>query len=82
MHPVRGNKKHTFLTDKYEIVLEEIKDAGLFLEVEVLNEIKEDKILQEKKKILKFIKSTKIKVSDELNMGKPEIMLRNKKLGD
>ena len=28
------NRKHTFTTDEYEVVLEDVKDLGVFLEVE------------------------------------------------
>ncbi len=73
------NLKHTFETIKYEIVFEEVDGLGLFLEVEkkvVKNNENIDKV---KKEILKFIKSLDINVGEELNLGKPELMLRNNK---
>ncbi len=72
------NFKHTFLTEKYEIVLEEVKNLGLFLEVERLNVNDDENIEKVKKEIFDFINTLKIKTSEELNMGKPELMLRKK----
>ena len=70
-----NNTKHTYETDKYEIVLEEVKDLGLFMEVEYYgNEDIDPKDI--KKDIDIFIKDLGINVSEELNMGKPEIYLR------
>jgi adenylate cyclase, class 2 len=70
------NFKHTFLTKEYEIVLEEVKNLGLFLEVEKLKPAKDENVEKTKKEIMGFIKSLEIKTSEELNMGKPELMLR------
>ena len=74
------NIKHTFLTDEYEIVLEEVKGLGLFLEVEKLNMGETEKINEVKQKILDFINSLEIKTSSKLNSGKPELMLKKKGL--
>lgn len=72
------NSKRTYVTDKYEIVLETVKDLGHFLEVEYCtNEDVEVSLIKEE--IQKFIDDLGIKVSSELNMGKPEMMI--KKLG-
>lgn len=72
------NSKRTYATDKYEIVLETVKDLGYFLEVEYCtNEDVEVSLIKEE--IQKFIDDLGIKVSSELNMGKPEMMI--KKLG-
>jgi len=70
------NKKHTFLTDKYEIVLEEVKNLGLFLEVECLEINNDGKVVETKKEIWNFIQSLGIKTGEELNTGKPELMLK------
>lgn len=72
-------EKHTFLSEKYEIVLEDVKNLGLFLEVEALSVSEEDSVAEIKSEIFKFIDSLKIKVSKELNAGKPELMLRKLK---
>ena len=73
------NQKHTFLTNKYEIVFEDVKDLGLFLEVERLSVDDNENIADVKKEIRNFIKSLDIKIEEELNAGKPELMLRSKK---
>ena len=72
---VIDNKKETYKYNDYEIVLEDVKDLGLFMEVEYctnddvsIKEIKDD--------IQKFIDDLSISVSEELNMGKPEMFLR------
>jgi adenylate cyclase, class 2 len=72
------NIKHTFLTNEYEIVLEEVKGLGLFLEVEKLTVGENEDIIKIKEEILKFINSLGIKTSKELTAGKPELMLKKK----
>ena len=69
------NEKETYIYDKYEIVLENVKDLGIFLEVEYCTNEDVD-INKIKKDIQKFIDSLNIKVSEELNMGKPEMYLK------
>lgn len=70
------NIKHTFETELYEIVLEEVKELGLFLEVERLNVNDNESIDKIKTEIQTFIDNLGINVSKELNMGKPELMLK------
>lgn len=72
------NIKHTFKTSKYEIVFEEVKGLGLFLEVERLKVGNHENINIVKAEIQEFINSLNIKVSPELNLGKPELMLKSK----
>lgn len=68
------SEKYLYGTYFYEVVLEKVKDLGLFLEVEALN-IQEENIEEEKNSIRNFIKALGFDF-EELNMGKPEIMLR------
>ncbi|MEX2410040.1 MAG: class IV adenylate cyclase [Candidatus Paceibacterota bacterium] len=75
------NKKHTFKTTNYEIVFEDVKNLGYFLEVEKMSEVSDDKVAEVKQEIREFIKSLNIKVGNELNAGKPELMLRVLKNG-
>lgn len=70
------NEKYTFLSNRYEIVLEDVKDLGLFLEVECLSANNKESINKTKKDIRKFIKLLDIKIGKELNVGKPELMLK------
>lgn len=72
------NKKYTFLTDEYEIVLEDVVELGLFMEVEKLEQVSDDKVLETKEGIRTFLKSLNIKFGDEQSAGKPELMLRKK----
>jgi predicted adenylyl cyclase CyaB len=101
------NEKQIFETPNFEIVLEDVKNLGLFLEVEnknpshgkqkgifkvptgkrasqqscgVLNPVVTNRNLKGsvkeiKAKILEFIKGLGLKF-EELNLGKPELMLR------
>jgi len=73
------NKKRVYKYNDYEIVFEVVDDLGLFLEVEYSTN-KDVNILYIKKEIQEFINSLNIDVSEELNMGKPEMMLRNKNI--
>ena len=70
------NTKSTFITGKYEIVLEDVKNLGLFMEVERHNVGPKENILKIKKEIWDWIQKLNIKVGLELTMGKPELMLR------
>ena len=74
-----NNKRSIYEYDKYEITLEEVKDLGLFLEVEYCTSDDVD-VKEIKKEIQEFIDSLDLDVSEELGMGKPELYLnRNKK---
>jgi len=72
---ILNNKKHTYLTKEYEIVFEEVKGLGTFLEVEKLHA--KGNVEKIKKEIRAFISNLGIKAK-ELNVGKPELMLRKK----
>lgn len=71
-----NSKKHLFTTDTYEIVFETIENLGNFIEVEFKSEEDFDNVLEIKEKIQEFIKNLGLNISEELNMGKPELMLR------
>ena len=55
-------------------VIENVKDLGLFLEVEYCTDIDGD--VKMEKKIQEFINSLGINVSEELNIGKPEMYMK------
>jgi predicted adenylyl cyclase CyaB len=69
------NEKHIFLTTEYEIVLEDVKDLGLFMEVEKLAQVPDDKVAATKQEIRTFLQSLDIEFREEQNAGKPELML-------
>ena len=73
-----NNKKSIYEYDKYEITLEEVKDLGLFLEVEYCTSDDVD-VKKIKEEIQEFIDSLNINVSEELGMGKPELYLNRNK---
>ncbi len=69
------NKKETYTYNNYEIVIENVKDLGIFMEVEYCtNEDVDVKLI--KKEIQNFIDSLELNVSEELNMGKPEMYMK------
>lgn len=68
--------KKTFKTKQFEIVLENVKDLGLFLEVEALRVGKREHVSIIKEKIEKFIKGLDIKTSKESGVSKPELVLK------
>lgn len=70
------NTKHIFITPKYEIVVEEVKNLGLFMEVESLDSSDSRAPEAIKKEIWSFIKSLGIDTSEESTIGKPELMLK------
>lgn len=72
---VINSKKKTYTHGDYEIVFEEVSGLGNFLEVEYCTDADID-INIIKKKIQSFIDELGLDVSDELNMGKPEMMLK------
>jgi len=70
------NTKYKYLHKKYELVLEEVKDLGLFLEVEFKgNSHQSPKKI--KKEIYNFISTLGLKFI-ELNLGKPELLYKKK----
>ena len=70
-----NNKKEIYFTDKYEIALENVKDLGMFLEVEYSTN-DDVSVVDIKNEIQRFIDELNINVSKELTMGKPEMYMR------
>jgi predicted adenylyl cyclase CyaB len=69
--------KHVFETEQYEIVFEEVKDAGNFIEVEFKGLVEGDPLVI-KQQLREFLKTLGLNPGEELNMGKPEYLLRLK----
>ena len=69
------NKKETYVYGDYEIVIENVKDLGLFMEVEYCT-IEDIDVKSVKREIQKFIDELGLNVSEELNMGKPEMYMK------
>ena len=69
------NLKRTYRTGEYTIEFENVKDLGLFLEVEYCTADDVD-VARVKARIQSFIDALGLAVSGEMNAGKPELMLR------
>lgn len=69
------NKKEKYKYNDYEIVIEVVKDLGIFIEVEYCTDSDVD-IKLIKSDIQKFIDNLNLNVSSELDMGKPEMYMR------
>ncbi len=66
--------KKTFLTDDYEIVLEEVKDLGIFIEIEALHVDDGVDVEALKNKIRQFARDLGVEGEEELLMGKVELL--------
>lgn len=69
------NTKITYETDDYYIFVEDVKNLGIFLEVELKND-RDDDVEVLKDEIREFINSLNLKNVIESNEGKPEMMLK------
>lgn len=69
------NNKRTYKYKDYEIVFETVKELGYFLEVEYCTNEDAD-VKKIKQEIQDFIDSLGIDVSEEVNMGKPEMIIK------
>ena len=69
------NTKRVYKYNNYEIVFENVKNLGYFIEVEFCTDEDVD-VKQRKKEIQSFINSLNLDTSEELNMGKPEMLIR------
>lgn len=70
--------KHRCDVEDYEIVLEEVKDLGDFIEIEYKGEQEksESDVAAVKDLMRVFLDKKDIKTGEELNAGKPELMLK------
>ncbi len=73
------NEKHTFTTPEYEIVFEDVRSLGYFLEVEKLKQVADDQVVIVKQNIRNFLAGLRLNLGTELNVGKPELMLAKMK---
>lgn len=69
------NQKETYTYGDYEIVIENVKDLGLFMEVEYCTD-ENINIKEVKRKIQDFINDLNLNISEELDMGKPEMYMK------
>lgn len=74
------NTKHIFNIDRYEIALESVKNLGDFIEIEYSGDEKFDSIdsiNNKKEEMRKYVLNLGINIGEEMNAGKPELMLKN-----
>lgn len=71
------NKRTIYKSKDYEIVFEDVKNLGYFIEVEKLSSDDKDE-LEIKEEIRSFIRSLKLKNVKELNIGKNQFLLSKK----
>jgi predicted adenylyl cyclase CyaB len=72
-------KKHVYMTPDgtKEVVFEQVQGLGNFLEVENKAPVEEDEVRVVKEGLRTFLsKELQLEVGEELNAGKPELMLR------
>lgn len=72
-------EKHIFHSSDLEVAVEDVKGLGPFIEVETLLKVGESGIAVEKDRIRSFLAGTGIRIGEELNTGKPELLLRQRK---
>lgn len=72
------NKRKIYKHEEYEIVFEDVENLGLFMEVEIMVPDDEEDVLEVKEKIRKFIHSLGLTNVRELDLGKNQLMLREK----
>lgn len=72
------NTKRIYESSHYELVLERVENLGNFIEIEYKSnhEIKDDEVAGIKQAIRNLVKMLKINIGEELNAGKPELMLK------
>lgn len=75
------NTKYTYETDLYEIVLEDVTGLGTFLEVEYHGPEQAADPMQIKQDMEAFMRGLPLELGEELNSGKPELLLRKKAAG-
>ncbi len=70
-----NNHRRYYKHREYEIVLENVRDLGVFIEVEYKGEITDIEISDKRNDIQNFINTFNLSVSSELNSGKPELYI-------
>lgn len=74
------NTKHVFMTSQFEVVLEDVRGLGLFLEVEMRRVREGDGVQAMRKEIQDFVDHLRVRVGKELHVGKPELLLKQQSL--
>lgn len=69
------NKKYIYKFNSYKIILEDVQNLGIFLEIELNKNIDASDVDIEKNKIRQLLKSIPLNIGEEMNSGKPELLL-------
>lgn len=74
------NRRRTYVAGEYEIVVDEVKGLGLLLEIEhkMPGDRPAEEILEEMRG---FLNKIGITIGEELNLGKPELLLKKERTG-
>lgn len=72
------NKRKFYKYKDYEIVFEDVENLGLFIEVERVIKGNQEECMKVKEEIRNFINSLDLKNPRELDLGKNQLMLREK----
>ena len=73
--------KEKYENDEYIITIEYVKNLGVFLEVENKLQLEnEEEIVKKKGEIQSFIDSLGFETSEDVGIGKPELLLKKKHL--
>ncbi|MBN1584873.1 CYTH domain-containing protein [Candidatus Uhrbacteria bacterium] len=70
--------KHLFRSPEYEVAVEEVRSLGLFIEVESRRAVTEGEVAAERRRIRAFLSGLGLAVGEEMNSGKPELLLAQK----
>ncbi len=72
-------EKRYYISGNYEIALEKVKGLGNFIEIEYHSNTEITDVHAARDEICRFIDSLGIKIGEEENAGKPELLLRKNK---
>ena len=76
-----GCTKHVYMAGDKEIVFEQVDNLGNFLEVENKAPVEEEQVAEVKESLRRFIsEELSLEFGEELNAGKPELVLRSQNL--
>ena len=71
--------KTFYENDSFTFTVEEVKELGVFLEIESKKNLSDKKKIEEERKIIEHvISSMEVEASPDLGIGKPELLLRKK----
>lgn len=73
-------EKRYYLSGDYEIAMEKVKGLGNYIEIEYHSNVEIADVHAVKAEIRRFIDSLGVSIGEEENAGKPELLLRKRKV--